>query len=96
MARQRALGVKHVRRVGRVRKAGPLNVTRAEFDAVVKLLNERGEIINAIRRELRSTCRDLASQVETNRRTLETQFTRIAQLQLEIDDLKRKSARGAA
>jgi hypothetical protein len=96
MARQRALGVKHVRRVGRVRKAGPLNVTRAEFDAVVKLLNERGEIINAIRRELRSTCRDLASQVETNRRTLETQFTRIAQLQLEIDDLKRKSSRGAA
>ncbi len=96
MARKRALRVKQVRRLGRVRKAGPFNVTRAEFDAVIKSLNERAEIINAIRRQLHSTCRDLASQVETNRRTLETQFTRIAQLQQEIDDLKRKSARGAA
>jgi len=77
MARKRALHVKRVRRVRRVRKAGP-NVTRVEFDALVKLLNERGEIINAIRRELN------------------TQFTRIAQLQQEIDDLKRKSTRSAA
>jgi hypothetical protein len=78
MARKRVLRVKRVRHVGRVRKAGPLNVTRAEFDAVIKLMNERGEIINAIRRELN------------------TQFTRIAQLQQEIDDLKRKSSRSAA
>jgi cob(I)alamin adenosyltransferase len=75
----------------RVRKGSAINVTRAEFDAVIKLLNERGEIINDIRRELHSTCRDLASQVEKNRHMLEIQFTRIAQLQQEIDALKRRA-----
>ena len=68
--------VKHIRRIGRVRKSGPLNVTRAEFDAVIELLNERGEIINGIRREL------------------QTQLTRIAQLQQELDELKTRHARG--
>jgi hypothetical protein len=57
-----------------VRKSEPLNVTRAEFDAVISSLNERGEIINEIRREL------------------QTQFTRIAQLQQELDDLKKSDA----
>jgi prefoldin subunit 5 len=51
-------------------------VTRAEFDAVIELLNERGEIINGIRREL------------------QTQLTRIAQLQQELDELKTRHARG--
>ena len=64
-------------RVKRVRKIAPatnrtVNVTRAEFNAVIALLNERGEIINDIRREL------------------QTQFARIAQLQQEIDALKRR------
>jgi hypothetical protein len=81
--------VKGIRKVGRVRKAGPFNVTRAEFDAVITLLQERGEIINDIRRELHSICEDLASQVEQNRRTLEVQFARMAQLQQEIDAIKR-------
>jgi cob(I)alamin adenosyltransferase len=80
---------KGIRKVGHVRKAGPSNVTRAEFDAVITVLEERGEIINEIRRELHSTCEDLASQVEQNRRTLEVQFARIAQLQQEIDAIKR-------
>ena len=71
----------------RFRKASAINVTRAEFDAVIELLNKRGEIINA----LHQACRDLGSQVEKNRQTLEIQFTRIAQLQVEIDALKRRA-----
>jgi hypothetical protein len=49
-----------------------MDVTRAEFDRVIDLLNERGEIIKKMRRDL------------------ETQFTRIAQLQAELDVMKRK------
>jgi hypothetical protein len=55
-----------------VRKSGRLDVTRAEFDAVISSLNERAEIINEIRRER------------------QTQFTRISQLQQELDDLKKR------
>lgn len=73
----------------RVRKGSAMNVTRAEFDAVIELLNERGEIINEIRRELHATCRDLAAQVEKNRRTLDIQFARIAQIQQALDALKK-------
>ena len=73
-----------------VRQHGSEQVTRAEFDAVVKKLDERGQIINEIRRELRDTCRNLAENVH---RDLQTQFTRIAQLQQELDELKRKNGR---
>ena len=45
---RRILRVKRVKKIGRVRKAGPLNVTRAEFDAVIKSLNERAEIVNEL------------------------------------------------
>ena len=73
-----------------VRQNGAEHVSRAEFEAVVKLLDERGEIINEIRRELQATCRDLAENV---RRDLQTQFMRIAQIQQEIDELRRKNGR---
>jgi hypothetical protein len=63
--------------IPRPRRAKQSHVTRAEFDGVIKLLNERGEIINAIRHELR------------------VQFTRIAQLQQELDVVKEKYARNA-
>jgi hypothetical protein len=75
----------------RFRKGSAINVTRAEFDAVIKLLNQRVGVINAMRRELHATCRNLASQVEKNRQMLDIQFTRIAQLQQEIDALKRRA-----
>lgn len=65
--------------------AGP--VTRAEFDAVAETLRERNAVIEELRRELAATCRELADGV---RRELQTQFTRIAQIQQEIDDLKRR------
>ena len=87
MAPKRFVRVKRVRKIPAVRKNGGRPITRAEFDGVIRLLNERGEIVNDLRRELDSTCRDLADNV---RRELRTQFTRIAQLQQEIDDLKRK------
>ena len=80
---------KRVRKIGRVRKGGRFNVTRTEFDAVTRLLNERGEIINELRRDLH----ELALAVHTNTRDHETEFTRIAQLQQELDDLKKKSGR---
>jgi len=48
-----------------------MDVTRAEFDRVIDLLNERGGIIEKMRRDL------------------ETQFTRIAQLQAAFDLLNR-------
>jgi hypothetical protein len=57
--------------------AGRLNVTRAEFDALITSLNERAEIINEIQR------------------SLQTQFTRIAQLQRELDDLRQSNARSS-
>jgi len=90
MALKRRLRSRPIRKI-RVRKGSAINVTRAEFDAVIELLNERSEIINELRRELHSTCRTLAAQVEKNRQTLEIQFTRIAQLQQEIDTLKRRA-----
>ena len=86
MARKRPVRVGKIRRVA---KGGAAAVTRAEFDGLVKLLNERGEIINALRRELHEACRDLGEDL---RRELRTQFTRIAQLQQEIDALKRRSS----
>lgn len=84
---------RHTKRVPkiRVRKGRAINVRRAEFDAVVKLLNQRGEIMNEMRGELHAMCRNLASQVEKNRQTLDVQFTRIVQLQQEIDALKRRA-----
>lgn len=93
MPTKRRLRPRRVRKVRPVRRAGPLNVTRAEFDAVIKLLNERSKIINGIQRELESLSRELSAQVQQNRRELQTQFTRMAQIQQELDDVKRKRAR---
>jgi hypothetical protein len=86
---QRILRVKRINRIRRVHKAGSRTVTRAEFDAMIKLLNERGEIINELRREVYATSRDLETQIHQNRRELQTQFTRMAQLQQEVDALKK-------
>lgn len=93
MPTKRRLRPRRVRKIRRVPKAGPLNVTRAEFDAVITLLNERSKIINGIQRELESLARELTTQVQQNRRELQTQFTRMAQIQQELDDVKRKRAR---
>lgn len=62
-----------------------MDVTRAEFDRVIDLLNQRGVIINDIRR-----------QVEQDGRNIEVQFTRIAQIQADLDYLKRLLAKLAS
>ncbi len=52
-----------------------VNVTRAEFNAVLRVLEERGDIIAQMRHDL------------------DVQFRRIADLQAELDDVKRASGR---
>ena len=47
------------------------NVTRAEFNSLIRILAERGEILEGMRR------------------TLEVQFKRMAQMQAELDQIKR-------
>ena len=89
MPRKQSLRVKRVQNVRRVRKAASPYVTRAEYDALVTLLNHRGRIVNAIRNQLHDMFREIASQVEKNRRALEIQFERIAQIQQELDHLKK-------
>jgi hypothetical protein len=72
------------RPVGRVRSipvARRLDVTRAEFNHVIAILNERGQIINGLRHNQ------------------DVQFQRLAQLQAELDLLRRaweKSGRSAS
>ena len=71
-----------IRKVRPVPKSRRIDVTRAEFDRVIDLLNERGAIINEIR-----------EHVERNTRDLEVQFTRLAQIQADLDLLKRMLAK---
>jgi len=65
-----------------VPKSRRIDVTRAELDRVIDLLNERGAIVN-----------DIREHVERNTRELEVQFTRLAQIQADLDSLKRMSAK---
>jgi hypothetical protein len=60
------------RRLPRIPKSRRIAVTRSELDRVIDLLNERGEVVDQMRREL------------------DVQFKRIAQLQEEMDRLKRE------
>jgi hypothetical protein len=62
---------RRLRTLPRSPKSRRMDVTRAEFNHVIDLLNERGEIVDQIRREL------------------DIQFKRIAQLQFELDDMKK-------
>jgi hypothetical protein len=60
-----------VRRAKRIASAKRVDVTREEFNRVIAILNERGEILN-----------NLAHNQEI-------QFKRLAQLQAELDAVKR-------
>jgi hypothetical protein len=64
-------------------------VTRATYAASIKYLNERDDLISALRHGLQAMCLGLTEDI---RRDLQTQFTRIAQMQQEIDGLKRETA----
>ena len=73
------------RRIPRARRlrrspAQRVDVTRAEYNRIIDILNERNEILNALR-----------ASAEELRRDRDVQFKRIAQLQAELDDVKRAS-----
>jgi hypothetical protein len=55
----------------RLRPLSRAAVTRAEYNNIIAVLNQRGEIINDLRREL------------------EVQFKRMAQMQSELDEVRR-------
>jgi hypothetical protein len=61
------------RKVPRIQKAKRLQVTREEYNGLVDLLNERGQIIARLRQDL------------------DTQFKRIAQIQVQIDEVRAAS-----
>ena len=58
------------RKVRRIPKAKRRDVTRAEYNILVDLLNERGQVIAKMRQDL------------------ETQFKRIAQMQVQLDEVR--------
>jgi len=62
---------RRVKRAKRIPLGSQVDVTRAEFNRVVEILNERGAILNDLRHNQ------------------EIQFRRIAQIQAELDEIKR-------
>jgi hypothetical protein len=63
-------------------KSRRLDVTRGEFNGLIELLNRRSAVIN-----------EIGQQVEKNARNIEVQFTRIAQIQADLDQIKRTLTR---
>jgi ABC-type transporter Mla subunit MlaD len=71
-----------IRRAPKIPKSRRNDVTRAEFDRVIDLLNQRGKIIN-----------DILQQVEKNTHNAEVEFARFAQVQADLDQIKRTLAK---
>jgi hypothetical protein len=69
----------------RIPKGRRAAVARAEFNRVIDILNERGEIL----KDYRAALDDYQTTLDRIRRDLDIQFERIAQLQREVDSLKR-------
>jgi hypothetical protein len=68
------------RSIPRIPKSGRFDVSREEFNRVIDLLNKRGEILQ-----------EYGASLDEMRRDLDIQFKRIAQLQLELDRVKKVS-----
>jgi len=64
--------------IPKIPKSRRFDVSRGEFNRVIDLLNKRGEILHEYRISL-----------DQMRRDLDIQFKRIAQLQSELDRVKR-------
>lgn len=62
-----------------------IDVRRGEFDRLIRILNERNAMLNALR-----------DAVQGLERASEVQFKRIAQMQAELDQLKRDRERQLA
>jgi hypothetical protein len=58
------------------------DVTRAEYNHIIDILNERSEILNALREGL-----------EALRHDSDIQLQRIAQLQADLDEMRRASTK---
>ena len=67
------------RGIPRIPKSRRLDVSRGEFNHVIDLLNERRNALLQDREDLNHVLREL-----------DVQFRRIAQLQLEVDELKKR------
>jgi hypothetical protein len=87
MAAKRPTRATRARKTVRVARATPARVTRAEFDAVLRLLNERGHIINELRSELHRTAREVRDQAARERAGI---AARVTALEREIDAFKRR------
>jgi hypothetical protein len=70
------------RSIPRIPKSRRFDVSRNEFNHVIDLLNKRGEILQEYRLSL-----------DQMRRDLDIQFKRIAQLQFELDQVKKGPSR---
>ncbi len=77
---------RRLRALPRIPKSRRAGVIRAEFDRVIDILNERGDILKAYR----SALDEHHTTLEQMRRDLDIQFKRIAQLQSELDLIKRE------
>jgi len=75
-----------LRALPRIPKSRRGAVTRAEFDNVIDILNERGEILFGYRTALD----EHHTRLDQIGRELETQLKRIAQLQVELDRFNRQ------
>jgi hypothetical protein len=62
-----------------------VNVTRAEYNRVIAILNERNIILNGLREAI--------ARLES---VADVQFKRIAQMQAELDDLRRVTGRNSS
>jgi hypothetical protein len=69
-------------KIPRLPKARNVDVTRDEFNRVIEILNRRSEIIE-----------EHGAVIASVQRDLETQFKRIAQLQQELDAVKKAVAK---
>jgi hypothetical protein len=67
------------RTIPRIPKSRRFDVTRGEFNHVIDLLNQRGEIL-----------REYRDSLDQMRRDLDIQFKRIAQLQSELDRIRKE------
>jgi len=67
-----------IKRIPRIAKTRRIDVTRAEFNRVIGKLNERGKILQ-----------EYGEALATIRHDLDLQFRRIAQMQAELDQVKR-------
>jgi len=75
-----------LRALPRIPKSRRRAVTRAEFDHVIDILNERGEILVGYRAALDG----YLVRLDQIGRELDTQLKRIAQLQAQLDRFDRK------